>query len=226
MSKGEMVAASLRDYIIENRLKPGDRLPTEGELEELYGVSRVSIRAATNALSFLGIVDAAPCRGLSVGKISMKRISQYLGFHFAVSDYPMDELISTRSVIETGGLEQLARRMAEDPNIYEQLNEINEQLRSTKSMEDWIQRDMKFHCSLVSSTGLNALAAFNELLQIFFQHFREDFPRAKWNDGVAEHQKIIDFLRDGDSDSAAKCLKSHIGSHTDRMEHTSETSPS
>ena len=115
----------------------------------------------------------------------------------------MDELISTRSVIETGGLEQLARRMAEDPNIYEQLNEINAQLRSTKSMEDWIQRDMKFHCSLVSSTGLNALAAFNELLQIFFQHFREDFPRADWNDGVAEHQQIIDALRDGDSDCDA-----------------------
>ena len=84
--KSEMVAERIREYIIENGLKPGDKLPTEGELTELYGVSRVSVREATKALSFLGIIEAAPRRGLTVGNFSVERVSKYLAFHFAVGD--------------------------------------------------------------------------------------------------------------------------------------------
>jgi len=212
-----MVAAKLREYIISHGLKPGDRLPTEGELVELYGVSRVSVREATKALSFLGIVDAAPRRGLTVGTISMKRISQYLGFHFAVSDYPIDELIDTRIVVESGGLRHLSKRMAEDPTVYERLNEINDQLRCAKRLSDWIKGDILFHRSLVSSTGLNALAAFNDLVQVFFRRFREDFPRSQWKQGVRSHQQIIDALRDGKPERAAKHLTEHIESHRARV---------
>ena len=85
LSKSEIVAAKLRSYIINKGLKPGDRLPTEGELAEQFGVSRVSVREATKALGFLGIVEAAPRRGLSVGKVSIKSQSRYLSFHLALA---------------------------------------------------------------------------------------------------------------------------------------------
>ena len=214
--KSEVVAARLKEYIIEHGLKPGDKLPTEGELTELYGVSRVSVREATKALSFLGIVDAAPRRGLSVGNISMERVSQYLGFHFAVSDYPMEELIDTRIIIETGGLRKIAERMAENPTVYNRLNAVNEKLRQTESMSEWIEGDLEFHRMLVASTGLSALSAFNDLVQVFFLKFREDFPRALWEAGVKEHQEIIDALRDGKLDVATRVLSLHIDSHRGR----------
>ena len=219
--KSEMVAAKIREYIIENGLKPGDRLPTEGELTELYGVSRVSVREATKALSFLGIVDAAPRRGLTVGNVSMERVSKYLAFHFAVSDYPLAELIDTRVIIETGGLRQVAQRMARDPAIYQQLNAINKKLQKSKSMKDWIAGDIDFHRTLVASSGLSALSAFNDLVQVFFLKFREDFPRKQWKGGVETHQEIIDALRDGKPDLAVKNLSEHIGSHRSRLESAS-----
>ncbi|MEM8944714.1 MAG: FCD domain-containing protein [Planctomycetota bacterium] len=215
--KSEMVASKIREYIIENGLKPGDRLPTEGELTELYGVSRVSVREATKALSFLGIVDAAPRRGLTVGSVSMERVSKYLAFHFAVSNYPMAELIETRVIIETGGLHKVAQRMAGDPGIYQQLNAINDQLRKARSMKDWIGGDIEFHRTLVAASGLSALSAFNDLVQVFFLKFRADFPRGQWSDGVKTHQEIIDALRDGKPDLAAELLTAHIGSHRDRL---------
>jgi len=215
--KSEMVANRLREYIIKRGLKPGDRLPTEEELAELYGVSRVSVREATKALSYLGIVNAAPRRGLTVGNISMERLAKILGFHFAVSDYPMDELIDTRIVIETGGLRQVAEKMATDPEIYQKLNAINQRLRSANRMADWIKGDIHFHRLLVAATGLNALAAFNDVVQAFFRRFREDFPRAQWQEGVKSHQRIIDALRAGKPDRAAKHLSEHIGSHRERF---------
>ncbi|MEM7315602.1 MAG: GntR family transcriptional regulator, partial [Planctomycetota bacterium] len=51
--KSEMVVASIREYIISNKLRSGDSLPTEGELAEQLGVSRVSVREATQALAFM-----------------------------------------------------------------------------------------------------------------------------------------------------------------------------
>jgi len=224
--KSEMVAARIRDYIINHGLKPGDRLPTEGEFAERLHVSRVAVREATKALGFLGILDAAPRRGLTVGRVSMKRLSRYLGFHFAVGDYPVDELIDTRIVLETGGLKHVALRMAEDLSVYDQLNDLNDQMRKAKSLSDWIKLDMRFHCSLVAASGLRGLAALNDLVQVFFRRFREDFPRSQWKSGVASHQFIIDALRDGDYQTATLELTKHIQSHRARAgKASSVTSP-
>ena len=91
IKKSEMVAAKLRDHIIQHQLRPGDRLPTEDQLAELFGVSRISVREATKALGFLGVIEAAPRRGLSVGQVSMKQVSKYIGFHFAAANLPIDD---------------------------------------------------------------------------------------------------------------------------------------
>jgi GntR family transcriptional repressor for pyruvate dehydrogenase complex len=217
LKKSEVVASRIRDYIIKHDLKPGDRLPTEGEFAERFGVSRVAVREATTALGFLGILDAAPRRGLTVGRVSMKRLSRYLGFHFAVGNYPADELIDTRIVLETGGLNHVIQRMARDPSIYQNLNDLNAQLRQAKQLQAWIRTDMRFHCSLVAASGLRGLEALNDLVQVFFQRFREDFPRSKWKGGIESHQKIIDALRDGDSVTAHRELTEHITSHRTRV---------
>src|ERR1041385_6362096 len=84
----EMVAERIKDHILTHSLRPGDRLPTEQDLADRFGVSRISVREATQALSFLGMIEASPRRGLKVGKLDMKRVSRYLGFHLAISDYP------------------------------------------------------------------------------------------------------------------------------------------
>lgn len=216
VSKSEIVASKLRTYIITKGLKPGDRLPTEGELAEQFGVSRVSVREATKALGFLGIVDAAPRRGLSVGKVSMKRLSRYLSFHFALADYPLDELIDTRIVVETGGLRQVTERMAKDPSIYEELNALNEKLRRATKKSEWLQGEVNFHCFLVASSGVRALAAFNDLVQVFFLKFRSEFSKARRDGGIRGHQEIIDTLRSGDYQTATALLTTHINVHRNR----------
>ena len=82
----DQVVDRIKSFIVDNGLKPGDRLPTEHAFADRFGVSRISVREATKALEFLGILDAAPRRGLSVGHVDMGRVTQYLGFHFAIND--------------------------------------------------------------------------------------------------------------------------------------------
>ena len=51
----DIVAGRIRDYIITHQLQQGDRLPTELEMAQQFGVSRVSIREATKALASSGV---------------------------------------------------------------------------------------------------------------------------------------------------------------------------
>ncbi|MEM7316527.1 MAG: FCD domain-containing protein, partial [Planctomycetota bacterium] len=104
-----------------------------------------------------------------------------------------------------------------DPSIYEELNEINDVLRGTQSIPEWIDNDIRFHRRLAEATGLDAIVAFHDLLQVFFQRFRENFPIVGWDESVESHQQIIDHLRDGNPDAAAEVLTRHISAHRDRI---------
>jgi GntR family transcriptional regulator, transcriptional repressor for pyruvate dehydrogenase complex len=188
-------------------------LPTETELAARFGVSRLSLREATKALEFLGIVEAKPGRGLTVGQVNMERVTEYLGFHPALQHVTSDELIDTRVLIETGVLPRVALRMKLDPSIFVKLNEINDDLRRARTLRRWVELDITFHRGLIEASGLSPLLAFGDLLAVFFQRFRESVKMARWKLGVEAHQRIIDNLRLGRVDLANDDLRQHIESH-------------
>ena len=213
----DVVAAQLKTFIAAENLQPGDRLPTETELAQRFGVNRLSLREATKALEFLGIVEARPGRGLTVGSIDMQRVTDHLGFHPALHDVAPDELIDARVVIETGVLRFAARRMQQDPAIYAGLNAINAELRQANTLQRFVELDIRFHRELIAAGGMAPLMAFSDVLVVFFRRFRESVKKAEWQGGVEAHQRIIDWLREGNVASASELLTSHIESHRERM---------
>ena len=209
----DIVATRIKTYIVAANLQSGDRLPTETELATEFGVSRLSLREATKALEFLGIVEARPGRGLTVGRVNMDRVTEYLGFHPALHDVSSDELIDTRILIEAGVLSHVAGRMKHDASIYERLNAVNDELRRARSLERWVDLDIAFHRGLIEASGLSPLLAFGDLLAIFFRRFRESVKMARWKQGIEAHQRIIDALRINAIGSADEELRRHIESH-------------
>lgn len=213
----DIVAEQIKEHITVMRLKPGDRLPTEHSLAEQLGVSRVSVREATKGLEFLGLLESRPGRGLTVGKVDFGRMTECLRFHSGFKDESGDQLIDARIIVETGVLRHVSRRMARTPAVYDRLNEINAQLRQTRDLSQFITLDIDFHRLLVESSGLAPMVAFNDLVQIFFQRFRESVKRAEWKQGVDGHQRIIDSLRDGAIEAASETLRLHIDCHRGRL---------
>lgn len=59
------VSEQIKQFIVEQKLMPGDRLPTETELAETFGISRLSLREATKSLEFLGIIESKTGVGLT-----------------------------------------------------------------------------------------------------------------------------------------------------------------
>src|SRR3954468_7142734 len=62
----EVVAERILEFIAEERLVPGDRMPTENDLAQRLDTSRAVVREAVKILSALGRVRAHKGRGLFV----------------------------------------------------------------------------------------------------------------------------------------------------------------
>ena len=212
----DVVADRLKSFIADSGFRPGDRLPTESALAERFGVNRLSLREATKALEFLGIVESKPGVGLTVGRITVQRMTAHLGFHPALQDAPAIQLVESRIIIEDGVLPHVLRRMRADPAAGESLDRINDELRRADDLEVWIEHDIAFHRRLVELSGLAPLLAFNDLLAAFFHRFRESVERAEWEAGVESHQRIIDALRARRLGAAREELRTHIQSHLHR----------
>lgn len=59
------IAAALREAIRRGKLGPGDKLPSESELVERYGVARMTVRQAIQALKAEGLVVSEHGRACS-----------------------------------------------------------------------------------------------------------------------------------------------------------------
>ncbi len=90
------VAQQIKLLIASERLDYGDRLPNENELAVRFGVSRLSVREATKALEFLGIVESKTGVGLAVGQIDLARVTDHLGFHPALHRVDPCQLVDSR----------------------------------------------------------------------------------------------------------------------------------
>jgi DNA-binding FadR family transcriptional regulator len=56
----EYVSDQIRASIAEGRYKPGERLPSEREMAEIFGVSRQGVREAMRGLEMSGLVESRP----------------------------------------------------------------------------------------------------------------------------------------------------------------------
>jgi len=215
----EQIVRSIRQYIEEKGLSTGDRLPNEDQLAELFGVSRSSVREATKSLGFFGLIDSAPRRGLRVGALDMGRLSSYLAFHFSISSYPLENLLNTRLVIETGALVFTIRRIKTDPSLAQELRELIDAMdRDIEDLEMFLKHDAAFHRLLVGSSGIEPLVDFADILALFFRRFRHQVELASRKRGNEAHKQLLAALTRHDLPGAEEILRNHLANFRERLE--------
>ena len=83
-SRPVRVADAIKDWVVEQGLKPGDRLPGETELIQRFAMSKGTIREALRLLQAQGLVETktGPGGGLFVGEVSRERARALLANFF------------------------------------------------------------------------------------------------------------------------------------------------
>ncbi len=197
----DTVFSRLRRYITQQKLIPGDALPSEVELARKFGVSRPSMREALTALRQLGLLNSAPRRGLSVGTLDPQALGECLEVHASISAYSSQQLLRARAVIEIGILPFISHALQRDAELVARLRAAMSDPLVIKEPKRYLQTDIAFHKSLLNASGVSPLAFFDQVLEVFFKRFGRHAAgptESQRANGVREHLRLLDLLVAGD----------------------------
>ena len=214
-SVAEQIFEQLKANIISGELRPGDKLPTEMELCELYGVSRTSVRQAMTNLSSLGLVEARPGGGTFVKKADGSRIMDDLMLFTFLEGRSLTEIAEFRSILEPA-VTRLACRKA-DPDDIESLSSIYRQMEEhSNDLEEFAKLDHRFHTEIARiSRNPYIIRIYEALEEILDSAFSKIVKNNGNRGGWRYHGQIVEAFRNGDHELAAGIMQEHMSRLTE-----------
>jgi DNA-binding FadR family transcriptional regulator len=215
------LADSIAAEIEAGKYNLGERLPTERELAEHYGVSRPTLREALIALEMLGMIEARHGLGIYVTRVQMPVVAS--AFDVEIGAF---ELIEARRLIE-GEAAALAATTIDEESIAEL-----ERLLGLMADEDELKgedADREFHMVIARATGNGAMIATVENLWELRNRSplaRNILTRARGGGlqpRIKEHRRVLDALRAHDPAKARQAMRDHLERVIEHLLHATET---
>ena len=211
----------IKEYILENRLAPGDPMPTEIELSQQLGVGRSRIREAIKTLSALDIVEVRHGYGTYVGRLSLTAMVTSLAFRGMLSTqddrHVLSDLIDVRQMLETSLADTIIERLT--PQAALKMRRLTTTMHERAARgEEFPAEDREFHLLLMQTTG-NALAvqltgAFWDVQAIAAGSLGEVGDLAAT---AARHSDILDAIEKGDAGLLLQAIADHYVPVRERM---------
>ena len=214
----EDVAEAIKDYVVASDLQPGDKLPTEPELAQQYGVSRSVIREAGRLLVERGLVAISPGRGMLVAEFSGRAIARQYELMLELKAGTFRELMEMRLVLEVG-MTRLAAERHTKSDAEELLATLHTFAEAGHSHEASLESDLAFH-TLVAQCAHNPFFEFvvNPVNAYLRSSYRESLGyEAARTDTLDEHLAIADAILARSPDEAAELSRRHLQRIIDRM---------
>lgn len=99
-SVSELVEAQTQKTILDGVLKPGNKLPPEREIVELFQASRISVREALQILANSGVVYVRGGLGRYVSEVNSRPIAESLSTLLQIQSASLDHLTEARLILE------------------------------------------------------------------------------------------------------------------------------
>lgn len=214
---------ALRAHIDGGELKPGDKLPSELELVERYGVSRTVVREAISSLRASGFVATQQ----GVGAFVLQRSGWPA---LPAEDTNPDLLQEIINVLELRiALEVEAAALAahrRKPQHIERMRKALDQMAEMiEASDDAIAPDLRFHQAVAEATGNSHFThLFSYLGALLIPRARVPSFRFYAADPVEyllrvnrEHEEIYQAIHRQDSDASRSAMRLHLSNSRERL---------
>lgn len=201
----DRVVDRIVDAVRGGSYAPGDRLPSERDLGESLGVSRVSVREALRILELLEVVEVRHGRGAFVVSREVRPTGRLLRHWLLAHREEVLELLEVREALEATAAEAAAERrtslrIAEVPEGAE--------------VDRLTSVDVDFHQQIATASGNLVLASLIQELNGVLEESRYamfSLPQRPHTSAL-EHQQIAAAIGRGDKELARSAMRAHIRS--------------
>lgn len=205
----------IKELILERRLAPGDALPTEAELMDLFGAGRVSVREALKSLQAVNVVEIRRGFGTFVGSLSLSPFAEGLAFRAAVrhrqGEPGLAELMKVREALEAGLVGAVAAGVpGEDLDVLRALvAKMEEEAGSGRVAR---ATDRAFHLALYASLDNHLLSEVLDAFWAAMDRVREDLDDGHQDPWVtcAQHHEIVEAVAAADGPRAVRAMRTHF----------------
>ncbi|MBR5381481.1 MAG: FadR family transcriptional regulator [Oscillospiraceae bacterium] len=214
----EVIYEQVRARITSGELRPGDRLPSERRMMEMFQRSRPTIREALRMLARSGYIRTVPgSSGAIVTEPDGQNVQEVMQDALQVGTITLAELGEYRRISERAAVAWAAgRRTDEDIRaLCEMLDRMRE---AVGSYERFVEMDAAFH-------GLIAAAAKNRVCVTMngtLSRLNREFLTGRMRDMTPPeriamclkiqqmHEAIFEAIRARDASRAGKAMEEHI----------------
>ncbi|MFN8475730.1 MAG: FadR/GntR family transcriptional regulator [Anaerolineae bacterium] len=210
--------AIIKEYVVANRLRPGDPLPPETELVRQLGIGRNSVREAVRALAALGLVEVRRGSGLFVGQFSVESILDSLAYPVAFELDELSDLLAVRRALEVGMADVGIAAVSADQIC--QLRGIVDRMRDRAEQgESFPEEDREFHQALWANLNNSVLM---RLLDTFWLTFNTaathtDLTNRNPMRTYQNHAAIVDAIEVRDVAKVRLALDQHYADLSERI---------
>jgi DNA-binding GntR family transcriptional regulator len=194
----QQVADYIRDLIIHDRLKPGERI-RERAIAETLNVSRTPLRDALKILAMERLVDLTPNKGAVVSRSS---------------DAEIADMLTVYTELESlGG--RLACRLATEADILrvEDCCGVMAQAFADEDRAAYFAANQAFHLSIIAASHNPTLIEMHGHLNIRLYRIRylAVMRMQEWTAAAGEHRDLLRALKERDGEQLAHLQKEHLG---------------
>jgi GntR family transcriptional regulator, transcriptional repressor for pyruvate dehydrogenase complex len=216
----DRVTQQLQGLVVNGQFSPGDRLPSERELGDRFGVSRTVVREAVRALVAKGLLEVRPGSGTVIRALTTESAVESMSLLLRQRSRRLDyaQVVEVRRLLEVeiAGLAAERRSDSDIETMEEVLRQAKERLDDP---DNFINTDIAFHAALAQATQ-------NELFVVLLDSIADVMVEVRRLGlgvpgtparALGYHRSILACVRVGDVEGARQAMYRHMDEARDTM---------
>jgi DNA-binding FadR family transcriptional regulator len=210
-ASGEIVT-QIEKAIFDGGLRPGDRLGSERELSEEFGVSRITVRDALRVLEARGLirVKVGATGGAFVSETNVDQVAESISTMVRLRRMTLSELAEARTIVESAAAERAAARA--DAAAIDRLALLVEQSRQV--VHDglpYTEIAMDLHVAVAEASANELLSAtVRAYRDLLIQTLRDMRDPSSARVTQTWHEEIVEAIRARDAEGARTLMQDHL----------------
>lgn len=213
---GSQVEEELMNYILNEPVKIGEKIPNEFELAEMFGVGRSTIREAVKGLVTKGVLEVR--RGAGTYVLSTRTLAEDpLGLARMGDKYKLAlELLDVRMMLEPEIAVMACEHITSEEK--EQLKQLCDEVEELYlSGKNHAKKDVEFHTCIARCSRNRVVEVLIPIINTAVLTFVNLTQRQLMKETLETHRAITNSIIKGDSFGAKYAMNMHLTYNRQRI---------